>query len=52
MRLNWNFQRGGGHRANPFHGGGGGGYGYFLEPHIVFHSVNLESTMFLNNVTN
>ena len=26
----------GGHRANPFHGG----YGYFLEPHIVTrHSV-------------
>ena len=32
MKLNWNFQRGGGgggHRANPFRGG----YGYFLEPH-------------------
>ena len=25
----------GGHRANPFRGGGGGGDGYFLEPHIV-----------------
>ena len=30
LKLNWNFQRGGGHRANPFRGG----YGYFLEPHI------------------
>ena len=33
MKLNWNFQRGGGgggHRANPFRGG----YGYFLEPYI------------------
>ena len=32
MKLNWNFQRdggGGGHRANPFHGG----YGYFMELH-------------------
>jgi len=30
MKLNWNFQRdgrGGGHRANPFHGE----YGYFME---------------------
>ena len=35
IKLNWNFQRGGGggHWANPFCGGGGGGYGYFLEPH-------------------
>ena len=34
MKLKWNFQRGGwggGHRENPFRGG----YGYFLEPHII-----------------
>ena len=34
MELNWNFQRVGGGGANQktFHGGGGG-YGYFLQPH-------------------
>ncbi len=37
MKLNWNFQRGGGGGHSwqvPSIGGGGGGYGYFLEPHI------------------
>ena len=37
--LSWepileNPERGRGHRKNPFRGGGG--YGYFLEPHIAY----------------
>ena len=35
MGLNWNFWRGGGSWGKSLPWGGGGGYGYFLEPHIV-----------------
>ena len=36
----------GDHRANPFHGGGGGGYGYFLEPNNItavtsYHHISI-----------
>ena len=43
MKLNWNFQRGGGSYAKslPWRGGGGG-YGYFLEPHIIVRRLNAQ----------
>ena len=37
----------GGHRANPFRGGGGGGgYGYFLKPHNIMSAILLHAQVF------
>ena len=35
----------GGHTANPFRGGGGG-YGYFLEPHNLDHTYIIKTEVY------
>ena len=45
MKLNWNFQRGrggGGHRANPFHGGGGGVWIFSGTTHLGTLDVTMH----------
>ena len=45
IELNWNFWRGrGGMQTKNFPLGGGGGVGYFLEPHI------LKNTNYMNYI--
>ena len=45
MGRYWKIQRGGGlyEKSLPW-GGGGGGYGYFLEPHIILLLNNIAHT--------
>ena len=45
MKLNWNFQRGGGLGKNPLHGGR---YEYFLELHIFNLFTYGKNTVFNN----
>ena len=52
LELNWNFQRGGGSNQKN-HPWGGGGYGYFLEPHVISsdnYKKRLHNTQLVNKL--